>query len=156
MDQLVIGYGNPLRGDDRLGHHIAALLEADTLCPARILTAHQLTPELVEAVRMAARVVFVDARCGDAPGTVTLQRVKPAEDAPGSFTHHVTPETLLAAARAWYGAAPACYLLSVTGAHFELSETLSPVALDAVPTALDMIHDLLLTPIDEEIKAHDA
>ena len=42
---LVVGYGNPLRGDDGFGCHAAALLAADPrLEEARVLARHQLTP----------------------------------------------------------------------------------------------------------------
>ena len=48
---LVVGYGNSLRGDDGIGWHAARLLTDDPrLTGARVLTHHQLAPELAEAL----------------------------------------------------------------------------------------------------------
>lgn len=59
---LIIGYGNPLRGDDGLGWHVAQRLAA--VLPqhrARIEVCHQLTPELAEPISRADLVIFIDA-----------------------------------------------------------------------------------------------
>ena len=59
---LVVGYGNPLRSDDGIGWHAARLLATDPrLDRARVLTRHQLAPELAEDVSRASLVVLVDA-----------------------------------------------------------------------------------------------
>lgn len=141
--QLVIGYGNPLRGDDGVGFHVAGLLAAESLSDTvEIRACHQLTPELVEHLRDAAQVIFVDASEGHPPGTITLQVVA-SEDVPGAFTHNVTPGSLLAAAQSWYGCQPECYLLSVNGEGFDLSERLSPTVTAVLPVLLAQIHRLL-------------
>ena len=59
---LVIGYGNPLRGDDGIGRVIAEHI-AETLRPEAIdvVVAHQLTPELTEPISRSGLVIFVDA-----------------------------------------------------------------------------------------------
>ena len=45
---LVIGYGNPLRGDDAIGHRIAQMMEQRLPDDeVQIQTVYQLTPELV-------------------------------------------------------------------------------------------------------------
>ena len=59
---LIIGYGNPLRGDDGVGWRVAEA--AGTALPegaATVLAVHQLTPELSAPISRAGRVVFVDA-----------------------------------------------------------------------------------------------
>ena len=61
-DVLVIGYGNPLRGDDGAGWKAAELLAEDPrLAGAVVLARHQLTPELADDVSRASLVVLVDA-----------------------------------------------------------------------------------------------
>ena len=64
-----------------------------------ILALHQLSPELMEDVSRAARVVFIDASAETAPGELRCASVVPAETAsPEAFTHHLTPQALMAAA----------------------------------------------------------
>jgi hydrogenase maturation protease len=124
---LIIGYGNPLRGDDGFGYRAAERIPG-------ALAVHQLTPELMEPIARADRVIFLDASAEGAPGEVRRRRVHPSSD-PRAFTHHFTPESLLAGALALYGHAPDAVLITVTGADFSLSESLSP----AVQAALDAL-----------------
>lgn len=119
--RLLIGYGNPLRGDDGIGPYLAEKLGDGWT----VITPMQLTPELAEPMSRARRVVFLDAEAGDAPGEVAYRRVEPLS-ATGAFSHNVTPASLLASARDLYGAQPDTALITVTGARFELSETFSP------------------------------
>src|SRR5271169_1528567 len=53
---LIIGYGNPLRSDDGFGWHAGRLL-AQSLADqdAKIITCHQLTPELAETLSQSSR-----------------------------------------------------------------------------------------------------
>ena len=76
---LVVGYGNPLRGDDGLGWHAAAALAADPrLADTDVITRHQLTPELAEDIATARLAVLIDASLGDTPGCVSIREVAPA------------------------------------------------------------------------------
>ena len=74
---LVIGYGNPLRGDDGFGCSAAGLLAADPrLDGATVLGRHQLTPELATDIAGASLVggaAFTD----DDRLSLALQRVLP-------------------------------------------------------------------------------
>jgi hydrogenase maturation protease len=124
---LIIGYGNPLRGDDGFGYRAAERIPG-------AIAVHQLTPELMEPISRADRVVFVDAAAVGVPGEVRRRRVIPAAGDAG-FTHHATPEGLLAGALALYGRAPEATLITVSGADFSLSDRLSP----EVQAALDSL-----------------
>jgi hydrogenase maturation protease len=115
---LVIGYGNPLRGDDGFGYRAAERIPG-------AIAVHQLTPELMDPISQADRVVFLDATAGGVPGEIRRRRVEPSTSG-GAFTHHSTPEGLLAGAKALYGCAPEAILITVCGARFDLSQTLSP------------------------------
>ena len=116
---LVIGYGNPLRGDDGFGYRAAERIRG-------AMAVHQLTPELMEPIARADRVLFLDATAEGVPGEMRRRRVEPAASGQ-AFTHHITPEALLAGARTLYGRAPEATIITVCGADFSLSETLSPV-----------------------------
>src|SRR5436190_12555441 len=58
---LVIACGNPLRGDDGVARVAGERLIALQLTEVRVLTVHQLMPELIEDIKKAARVLFLDA-----------------------------------------------------------------------------------------------
>jgi hydrogenase maturation protease len=122
---LIIGYGNSLRGDDGIGPLAAERLRERISDPqVEILALHQLTPELMEPISRAGRVFFIDAALGPNPGQIDERPVHP-DAAPRSFTHHATPEGLLAGARALYGAAPPAVLITITAAGFEVGTAIS-------------------------------
>jgi hydrogenase maturation protease len=138
---LVVGYGNPLRGDDGLGWHAAAALAADSrLTGIDVVTAHQLTPELAEDIANARLAVLVDARLGDDPGHVCVREVAPARGS--SWSHHQRPEDVVELARTVFGAAPQVFLVTVTGAEFGYSTQLSPAVSDCLPRVVTVVEGL--------------
>src|SRR5512136_1175751 len=87
---LVVGYGNPLRGDDGAGWQAAERLEA-LLPPAQVnvLIRHQLTPELAEPSSRAELVILIDASCVDPPGQIACREVATADQNALSLLHEV-------------------------------------------------------------------
>jgi hydrogenase maturation protease len=143
---LIIGYGNPLRGDDGAGPMAAGLLAADAECGAEVLSRHQLTPELSEYLCGRALVIFVDAATTVAAGEVVitpLAQAEAAKTAPPGLTHHVDAGALLLMAARLYDARPQAFLVAVGGASFELGEGLSPAVDAAVPVAAAAIRRLI-------------
>jgi len=129
---LIIGYGNELRGDDGAGIVAAELLMERIHDPEiEIVGQHQLTPELMEPISRAAHVIFIDAAVSGRAGK--FQRV-PLHPAPACsrFTHHATPESLLAGAQALYGHTPEATLYTIPGRSFETGRELSPSVRRAV------------------------
>jgi hydrogenase maturation protease len=143
---LVIGYGNPLRGDDGFGWRAAERLEADRLPGASVLTCHQLTPELADVLSQAGRAVFIDAAdpgSGQAaPGTLSRRRIEAREPEASAFSHHLDPAGLLALARAWFGRCPEAELITVTGERFDFSETLSSGVESALVEVLRLVREM--------------
>lgn len=138
---MVIGFGNPVRGDDGVGPAAAAAVQ-EAIPNLPVLTPHQLLPEHAEAVAAAAVVVFVDAADDDAPpGTVATRPVLPSERPP--LDHALTPEGLVGLARRVFGRAPEAWLVTVRAARFAYGTTLSPQAAAAVPVAVDRVVRLL-------------
>lgn len=133
---LVIGFGNPLRGDDGLGWVAAERLLGHEEA-LEVLAVHQLTPELAEPVSRADLVIFIDARQDGTPGEVSLEAVLP--EPPAAFWHHVTPGILLGSAQTLYGRSPEAVLFSITGEEFGYREGLSPVVEAALPELLDRV-----------------
>ena len=137
---LVIGYGNPLCGDDGVAWHIAELL-SPLFAPGVVNTIHQLTPEWAEPVSRAGHVVFVDAAVDGIPGEIRCIPIAPAAKQHGS--HEMTPDGLLGMALELYGACPPAQLVAVSGLSFELSESLSAEVAASVPLAATMIHEVV-------------
>jgi hydrogenase maturation protease len=141
---LIIGYGNPLRGDDSLGWHAAQRL-AETLHreDVDIRTCHQLTPELAEPLSQAALAIFIDASCVGLPGTVRCDQMLPNLAAVSDFTHHFDIPALLACAQILYGLCPPAVLCSVAAESFDLSENLTATVSAALPKVIDCVHDCI-------------
>jgi hydrogenase maturation protease len=132
LSTLIIGFGNQLRGDDGAGFLVAELLMDKLQGPEiEILTRHQLTPELMEPISRAAHVVFIDASVSGRAGKVHKIPLRPAP-ACARFTHHVTPESLLAGAQSLYGHTPEATLYRIPGRFFEAGQELSPSVRRAV------------------------
>jgi len=130
---LIVGYGNPLRGDDGVGWRAAERLRGAIRDPdVEIHALHQLTPEVMEALGRADRAIFIDACVGAVAGEIRERPVE-AEGGAAAFSHNATPAALLAGARALYGHAPQATLITVTGGDFSLSEQFSP----SVSAAMD-------------------
>jgi hydrogenase maturation protease len=137
---MLIGYGNPVRGDDGLGWYIADLLmRYGTEQDVEIKTCHQLTPELAEPISQADFVVFIDAHIGLKPGLITSTQVEPSSVLEIPSTHHLTPPTLLGLAKKLYGQCPKAVAMSIAGQSFELGTALSDVVLAAVPQLLEYV-----------------
>lgn len=140
---LVLGYGNPLRCDDAIGPHIAHRLEQHIRGEEmQVITAHQLTPELVEPICGADLVVFIDARVGARPGEMLEETVEPASGT-GAFTHNVSPSMLLGAARELYDRQPRGLLISIIGASFEYGTGLSPDLEACLPALVDRVTNVI-------------
>lgn len=148
---LIIGYGNPLRTDDAIGQCIARLMEDrlkyETL---HVITAYQLTPELVQPIRDAQLVIFIDARVGAVPGKIIWENVEPHFSA-SVFTHNVSPSTLLGAAQELYGVKPAAILISIIGANFEFGSDLSSDLNRMLPKIADQIEAIIQTNLTSQI-----
>ena len=137
---LVVGYGNPLRGDDGIGWHAAGLLATDPrLDGARVLARHQLVPELAADVSRASLVVLVDAAAEGDPGSVAVLRIGSPPPTPITWSHHLTPETLAGLADALYGAVPPIVLVSVAAGSFAAGDGLSSPLRQALPEVVEVV-----------------
>jgi hydrogenase maturation protein HypF len=128
---LVVGVGNPSRGDDALGPHAIerlgeALARGVAAREVELLTDYQLQIEHVLDLAGRARVVFVDASLS-ARAPFEHARVFARRDRSIS-THAMSPEALLETFRATLGEPPEAWALAIRGERFELGEGLSEPA----------------------------
>ena len=137
---LVIGCGNPGRGDDGIGPRLVELLEERAWQGAAtvdLVAAFQLAPEHAADVAAHAWVVFADA-AADGPGPFGVRTVAPSAGA-AFTTHIVEPAAVLALAEAGFGSRAAAWLLSVRGHRFGAGEGLSRRAAENLEAAVEWL-----------------
>ena len=153
---LAIGFGNPDRQDDGLAWHIlqAYAIRLGLSAPLSYeddfpVNSHldfmfnlQLTPEMAEDISVYECVCFVDAHTGDIPEPVRLIEVE-SEFQRSPFTHHLTPQSLLAMCETIYNKKPRAALVSVRGYKFGFDREPSNESRALVPEAVDLIEDWL-------------
>jgi len=134
---LIVGYGNPLRGDDGFGWRAAERLRSAIVDPdVEVLALHQLTPELMEPLSRAERAIFIDAAWTAAAVCRTGS----------AFTHHLTPSALIGGARSLYGRAAEATLLTTPGENFDFGEHLSPAVENALEEIVERVREILRRP----------
>ncbi|MGD9296443.1 MAG: hydrogenase maturation protease [Chromatiales bacterium] len=148
---LVIGYGNPSRGDDALGPLLLEGLEAlrtrdrDLDC-FDTLTDFQLQVEHAMDMHGYRQVIFVDAAVNlDRPFRFELLHA--ARD--DSYTSHaLNPAAVLAVYEGFYEIpAPESSLLSIRGERFDLGEDLSETARQSLDEAIGFLAAHLMQSI---------
>jgi hydrogenase maturation protease len=145
---LIIGIGNPSRGDDALGPLLIERLEAlqlsDTLPDVELLTDFQLQVEFALDLQHRQRVIFVDASL-NATAPFEFSPVTAAED--NSYSSHaLSPGAVLHAYRKLYGEPPPAFVLAIRGEAFELGEGLSQAAATHLDSALAwLVSDLSMS-----------
>ncbi|MCF3625745.1 hydrogenase maturation protease [Planktothrix agardhii 1801] len=71
---LIVGYGNPIRGDDGVGQAVITEVEQWNLTNVRSLSIHQLTPAVAAEMAEVDTVIFVDAALeGDTVNIISLE-----------------------------------------------------------------------------------
>jgi len=125
---LVLGYGNPARGDDGLGPAFIETLEQAALADVETRVDYQLCVEDAMDIGDYREVVFIDAsRSAEPPFEFyPLNESKKPETLD---THSISPEALIYLARVLFDAPTPALVLAIRGYQFEpFIEFLSPVA----------------------------
>ena len=140
----VIGIGNPIRGDDRLGWEIIDRLNerfysTDVDCAA----VQQLTMDLVETLSETETVIFIDARIGEKAGEIQRSEIRANSSLLAPTTHFFDPQTLLAAVQALFNHHPKAILFTMTTNEYDFTEGLSEPIKKAFP--------ILMRTVEEEI-----
>lgn len=127
---LILGYGNPARGDDALAPELIHLLQDDQknqvlTVPFDTLNEFQLQIENTLDLEKYPLVLLVDAIHNIKP-SFTFTRVRPSADR--NFTDHaLTPSALLSVfQKTSQIKEPRLFLLAISGQSFELGESLLP------------------------------
>ncbi len=140
---LIIGYGNPLRGDDGFGPLAAELIAQRHLRDLEVVVSHQLGPELAAALSETDHAVFLDAEAADGTGALRAAAVELRDMSPTGISHQFSPGSLLALTRAVYGRAPAATLVTAAASAFDHGAEISAEVRAAAATAADVIATLV-------------
>lgn len=142
---LIIGYGNRLRGDDGAGPRAAEALDKLQLAGARVIAAHQLTPELSAHLASARCVIFLDA--DPTVDRVLCERIDPREylgvNESALFGHALGPSSLLALTSVLFGGEPASWLVRIPAPVTDLTDKLSPAAQAGVAESVRLVRQLV-------------
>jgi hydrogenase maturation protease len=144
---VVLGWGNPSRGDDALGPLLCDRL-AEWL-PERsdggsVAVFQDFQLQIEHALDLVDRdlVLFIDAALDVLP-PYALTRIAPRQDASHS-THALSPQAVLAVFEQVQGRVPPpAWLLRVRGESFDLGEPLSENANAASKAAWQVLQELL-------------
>jgi hydrogenase maturation protease len=137
----IIGYGNPQRRDDGLGPHIALRLIRllRGMEGVEVRSPHQLELSLVEDLKEAEAVIFIDATAAALDRGWQWRCLRPwANPWPLDF-HEFSPSMLLGMMKACFGRCPSAWMVSIQGDDFEFGEHLSDGALRRSEKVADLI-----------------
>lgn len=146
---VILGCGNPSRGDDGLGPALMARVRTWVEAhPGRPITAvedFQLQVEHTLDLEDRDLALFIDA-AASGPAPVALRLVEPEADS--SFTTHaLSPAALLHAYLALdHGSPPPAFALAVRGHSFGLGEALSADGARSLEAAWSLLVRLLENP----------
>ena len=138
---LIIGIGNPSRGDDALGPLLIERLEALQLPYVELLTDFQLQVEFALDLQHRQQVIFIDASLNATPPFTFTPAI--AEQDNSYSSHALSPGAVLHHYQMLYGKPPPAFLLAIRGEAFELGEGLSKAAGLHLEEALGWLHKRL-------------
>ncbi len=144
VQTLVIAYGNPLRGDDGIGPAAAEIVDSWQLPNTKVLTVHQLVPELIDVMQDTGRVLFVDAGANTETPYQAV-RIEPKKSR-RLLGHYESPANVLALMYQLTGRVPTAWQLSIAAESFAHGEALSSKVRDNLRAALGWIRAFLAEP----------
>lgn len=123
----IIGYGNPQRRDDGVGAWVVDRLRPNLehRPDIHLWIQHQLVPDMIDTLKAARTIVFVDAT------TETLERgwnwtaPQPEFTALPYLAHHFSPAFILWLLLRVYDQTPEAWMVSVAGNDFSFGNGLS-------------------------------
>jgi hydrogenase maturation protease len=142
LDSLwIVGYGNPQCRDDGIGPYAANRLRG--LFSGRpsihVRPYYQLDPALVEDLKDAGGVLFIDATVEPLADGWQRSSLQPRFDEWPYVVHDFQAPLLLGLIKAFYGRCPEAWMVSVQGDDFGFGEGLSDGARQRADEAVNAI-----------------
>jgi hydrogenase maturation protease len=142
---LLLGYGNPSRGDDALGVLLLEQLSDTGLHSVDLLTDFQLQIEHALDLKNRQLVLFIDASIANTR-PIAFSQLQPLYD--NSYTTHaMNPAAVMQVYQdIEKKPPPPCFLLAMQAVQFELGEGLSETAANSLRVAIVFVEKLLAQP----------
>lgn len=118
--RVIIGYGNSLRGEDAFGLDVIKELQKLSLKDTKLISAHQLTPEMVLELQEADEIIFIDT-CYDEKNPYSLA-CSLTEQSSLNLSHHISPKTIIYMLKNLYAKNPDFYIYSMMSSSFDVIE----------------------------------
>jgi len=147
LDFFIIGNGNPQRRDDGIGPYIV-----DRLRPifkhrknVHLLGRHQLEPDIIDTLKIADRLLFVDASADALTEGRQWVEVRPELDTMPFLIHQVASAFILGLLQSLYHRHPQTWIISVEGTDFGFGTGLSANARKRAAQVVGEIATFVLT-----------
>lgn len=149
--QVVVGVGNPIMGDDGIGHRVVRQLQQMPV-DARIYFAGTTAFLALEVMSGADRAIIVDAiNVPEAnPGSIhrfPLHSSQLRKSAPDVLMHDFSVDKALVAGRGAYDLPPEVILVGVVPAELDMGVSLSPAVEAQIDCLLEEIQKELRRPL---------
>ena len=154
---LIIGYGNPDRGDDGIAWHVLTVLctqfgaNAELLLDGDVFSMNastdcwfgfQLVPEMSDFIGNYHKLIFLDAHTKIKSEIVSVTQLKPEVNA-SPLSHHLTPSGLLGITQSIGISPPKSILISIGGFDFGFKRSLSQRAEIGCAEAIKIIRQMI-------------
>ena len=141
--RIVLGIGNPDRGDDGAGRAVARQLRGRLPEDMELAEISGEATDLLARIEGVAAAYVVDACASGAPAGTTRRFDLAAGPLPeaafGLSTHGLGLATALELARALGQLPPRCIVYAIEGTSFEVGSPLSPIVVEAVSAVADRL-----------------
>lgn len=117
MKQVIIGYGNTLRGDDGFGVDAITLLQKETLENTTLQSAFGLTPEMALDLLAYSHIVFIDTAFSPCHAYTLACSLENSKEV--SLSHHISVFHLMDILNTLYQHYPSFEIFSMLGNNFE-------------------------------------
>ena len=115
--RVIVGYGNELRGEDAFGVDVIKKLEKFHLKNTKLISAFQLTPEIVLELLEADEIIFIDA-CNNEKNHYALACSLSVQSR-FNLSHHISPKTIVAMLESLYEKHPNFFIYSMMTDSFD-------------------------------------
>ncbi|MCK9491455.1 MAG: hydrogenase maturation protease [Sulfurimonas sp.] len=118
--RVIIGYGNELRGEDAFGVDTIKELQKLNLKNTKLLSMHQLTPEIVLKLLDADEIIFIDASYDEKNHYALACSLTEQNNL--NLSHHISPKTIIHILKSLYKNVPSFFVYSMISKSFEKIE----------------------------------
>jgi hydrogenase maturation protease len=115
--RVIIGYGNELRGEDAFGVDAIKKLQKLGLENTKLISLHQLTPEVVLQLLDANEIIFIDASYDEKNHYALACSLTEQDNL--NLSHHISPKTIIYMLKSLYYKKSKFFIYSMLSCSFD-------------------------------------